>query len=195
MDGQTKRQCSNDIKKFISDMIQTNPNNRPTSNEAMMKAKKFFIKTYVKNTSVESVLNCFSNFPNFTSYFTNNQNEQKICEHEISRMVFSIIQSLKVNDEDQTQNELYNLRKSLEKEGLDIKADNIEISLGNFLSYFIGKLNTELNEIKGEQYKNISKDDKIKIYKILSKNYSFQQYSEEQAFNKIINAFIKKYHL
>ncbi len=192
MDGQTKRQCSNDIKKFISDMIQTNPNNRPTSNEAMMKAKKFFIKTYVKNTSVESVLNCFSNFPNFTSYFTNNQNEQKICEHEISRMVFSIIQSLKVNDEDQTQNELYNLRKSLEKEGLDIKADNIEISLGNFLSYFIGKLNTELNEIKGEQYINISKDDKIAIYKIQSKNYSFQQYSEEQAFNKIINAYYKK---
>ena len=95
----------------------------------------------------------------------------------IVRFAFDL-QSLKVNDEDQTQNELYNLRKSLEKEGLDIKADNIEISLGNFLSYFIGKLNTELNEIKGEQYINISKDDKIAIYKIQSKNYSFQQYSE-----------------
>ena len=97
MDGQTKRQCSNDIKKFISDMIQTNPNNRPTSNEAMMKAKKFFIKTYVKNTSVESVLNCFSNFPNFTSYFTNNQNEQSIKKNSKTNSKNYIIYSERSN--------------------------------------------------------------------------------------------------
>ena len=184
-----------DIKNFINKMIDKNPKKRPTSNEALMEAKKYFIKTYVKNTSIESAFNCFNNFENLVQFFSDNAAVNIIFNvgKEISKKVFSLIQSMKTNNIEQIQSELYDLRKSLENEGLDIKSDNIEISLGNFLTYFLRKLNTELNEINLLQNnKKVSDQEKIRRCKILSKNYDFSPNTEEENFIKIINTYNKK---
>ena len=130
-------------------MIDPDPKKRPTCYEAMNYAKNFFIKLYVKNSAIESAFYCFNNFPNFNNYFSDNNVINYICEFgkEISRNCFSIIQSMKCNNLIQVKSDLYELRKALEGEGLDIKSDNNEIDPGNFIIFFIRKLNSELNEI------------------------------------------------
>ncbi len=87
---------SKEIREFIGMMIQTNENARPSCYDAMLYAKDNFIKLYVKNTSVESVLNCFSNFPNVIQYFSNNVIINQIYELKktISNVCLSVIQTL-----------------------------------------------------------------------------------------------------
>ena len=184
---------SKEIRNFIELMIQKNENARPNCNEAMLYAKDNFIKLYVKNTSVESVLNCFSNFPNVIQYFSNNVIINQIYELKktISNVCFSVIQTTISNDIIQKKRNLYELRKTLEKEGLDVKSDNKEIEPGNFIIFFIRKLNSELNEIIRSN-NNISEKEEIKRYKILSRKYSFPPNDQENSFQIILDTYNKK---
>ena len=50
---------SKELNNLINRMINTNPNNRISSNEAYLIAKKNFIKKFLKNTAIEATLNCF----------------------------------------------------------------------------------------------------------------------------------------
>ena len=184
---------SKEIRNFIELMIQKNENARPNCNEAMLYAKDNFIKLYVKNTSVESVLNCFSNFPNVIQYFSNNVIINQIYELKktISNVCFSVIQTTISNDIIQKKRNLYELRKTLEKEGLNVKSDNKEIEPGNFIIFFIRKLNSELNEIIRTN-NNISEKEEIKRYKILSRKYSFPPNDQENSFQIILDTYNKK---
>ena len=184
---------SKEIRNFIGLMIQKNENERPNCNEAMLYAKDNFIKLYVKNTSVESVLNCFSNFPNVIQYFSNNVIINQIYELKktISNVCFSVIQTTISNDIIQKKRNLYELRKTLEKEGLNVKSDNKEIEPGNFIIFFIRKLNSELNEIIRTN-NNISEKEEIKRYKILSRKYSFPPNDQENSFLIILDTYNKK---
>ena len=184
---------SNEIISFIYTMIDNDENKRPTCNQLMSYAKVFFIKTYVKNSSVEAALFCFSNFQNFDQYFSNNDVVNYIYElkKEVSGACVSVIQSMKTNNENQKKRDLYELRKILEKEGLDIKSDNKEIDPGNFINFFISKLNSELNETVSDSNK-INDNEQIRRYKILSKNYSFPPGQEESSFNLILNTYNRK---
>ena len=159
----------------------------------MLYAKDNFIKLYVKNTSVESVLNCFSNFPNVIQYFSNNIIINQIYELKktISNVCFSVIQTTISNDIIQKKRNLYELRKTLEKEGLNVKSDNKEIEPGNFIIFFIRKLNSELNEIIRTN-NNISEKEEIKRYKILSRKYSFPPNDQENSFQIILDTYNKK---
>ena len=181
---------SNEIKNFILSMINEDENKRPTSNQLMSYARDCFIKYYVKNTSVESVFYCFSNFPNFNQYFSDNYVVEYIYDNkkEVSEVCVSIIQSMKTNNINQKKGDLYELRKSLEKEGLDIKSDNKEIDPGNLINFFIRKLNSELNEIVSDNNK-INDSEQKRRYKILSKNYCVPPGQEENNFNLIINTY------
>ena len=192
---------SKDIKYFIVRMIKPNPNERPTAKEAMLSARDYFIKTYLKNTSLEASFNCFNNFPNFNEFFTNNETANKIFESkkEIAQLCISIILSIKNKDDKQIKSELYDLRKLLIKEGLEIKSDNIEIDPNKFMIYFIEKLNTDLNIIEPKQQNNeinVNEDDnnseEIKLFKVLSKTYHFSPGKEKEFFELRINCYNRK---
>ena len=192
---------SKDIKDFIVRMIKPNPNERPTAKEAMLSARDYFIKTYLKNTSLEASFNCFNNFPNFNEFFTNNETANKIFESkkEIAQLCISIILSIKNKDDKQIKSELYDLRKLLIKEGLEIKSDNIEIDPNKFMIYFIEKLNTDLNIIEPKQQNNeinVNEDDnnseEIKLFKVLSKTYHFSPGKEKEFFELRINCYNRK---
>ena len=192
---------SKDIKDFILKMIKYNPNERPTAKEAMLRARDYFIKTYLKNTSLEASFNCFNNFPNFNEFFTNNETANKIFESkkEIAQLCISIILSIKNKDDKQIKSELYDLRKLLIKEGLEIKSDNIEIDPNKFMIYFIEKLNTDLNIIEPKQQNNeinVNEDDnnseEIKLFKVLSKTYHFSPGKEKEFFELRINCYNRK---
>ena len=86
---------------------------------------------------------------------------------------------------------LYKLRLIFEKEGLEIKNDNIEIDPGNFIIFFIKKLNSELNEkgsfLNRNKQRILSKEEQeneeIIRFKLLSKNYHFIPGNEHYYFN------------
>ena len=182
---------SKDIKDFILKMLKYNPDERPTSKEAMLIAREYFIKTYLKNTSLEASFNCFNNFPNFNKFFTDNETANEIFESkkEITQLCISIILSIKNKDDKQIKSDLYDLRKLLIKEGLKIKSDNIEVDPNKFIMYFIEKLNTDLNIIKPKPNNN-GVDNKL--YIILSKNYHFPPGKEKDFFELIINCYNRK---
>ena len=188
--------ASQEMHDFIVKMIDDDQNNRPTCDEALLEAKKYFIKYYLKNSSIESAINCLNNFKNVKDYFRNDKNADFICnkKNELSQLCLDI--SLVLDNDDNIQNNkqlkenLYNLREILIKDGLDIKNDNVEIDPGKFIIFFIKKLNSELNEIFGNLIEN--DNEQKKRFKILSRNYHFSQGTEKFNFNLRINNYNKK---
>ena len=179
---------SKELNNLIDKMIVINPKNRISSNDAYLIAKKYFIKKFLKNTAIEVILNCFYNFPNFTEYFSNNEYMEFLTDEkrEIGTNVFNIIQSLKDNRKDDTDNGLYELRKIMTRSGLKNIKDNEEIDPGKFISFFIKKLNSELNEINNIV---IDPNDK-KQYLYFVNTHLFNKGEEENVFhefNKIYN--------
>jgi serine/threonine protein kinase len=176
----------NELNNLIDAMIQKDPANRISSNKAYLTAKKYFIKNCVKNTAIEATLKCFYNFPNFTEYFCNNDYIGFLTDNkrEIGTFVFSIIQSLRDNKNEQFNELLYDLRSSMTKSGLNTSKDNEEIDPGKFISFFIKKLNTELNEII-EVNNNAPKD--LEQYKYFINNFIFRNGQEEKIFNDFFN--------
>ena len=65
---------SYELKKIIHLMIQKDVKQRPNSNDIYGLFKVNYIKKYVKNSGLCSVVQCLFNFPNFVNFFTN-QNE------------------------------------------------------------------------------------------------------------------------
>ena len=189
---------SNELNHLIDEMIQKDPKNRISSDDAYLTAKKYFIKNCVKNTTIEATLKCFYNFPNFKEYFCNNNYIGFLTDNkrEIGTFVFSIIQSLRNNKNDQLiidqLNELlYELRSSMTKSGLNISKDNEEIDPGKFISFFIKKLNTELNEII--EVDNNEDDPKyLEQYKYFTNRYMFRNGQEEKIFNDFFNIYSQK---
>ena len=52
-------------------MIERDPMKRYTSEQAYSIIKNIYIEKYVKNSAVNSSLNCFNSFKNFRDFFLN----------------------------------------------------------------------------------------------------------------------------
>ena len=181
---------SKELNDFIDKMIQNNENKRITSSQACSIAKKFFIQKFVRNSSIDAVLNCFNNFPNFNEYycFENNKFFLTNYKKEVCKGVYNVIQSLKGNNRDIIDNELYELRKSMVKTGLNIKNDNEEIDPAILISFLINKLNSDLNEIESSNNNNINNSNAGQ-YMILSSSFKFPKNISENIFNNFINSY------
>ena len=174
---------SKELNSLIDDMIQKDENKRIDSYKAYNIAKKYFIKKFVKNSAIEAVLKCFYNFPNFKNYFCQNNTIFFLTEHkrEIGTSVFNVIQAIKENKREDIEDSLYELRKSLTNKGLNVKKENIEIDPGQLISFFLKKLNSELNEIISTQQNNNNQ-----YLFIGDSSYRFMQGKEEEVFNQLI---------
>ena len=80
-------------------MIEIKPEKRPTSANIYGEFKNYYIKNYVKNSGLYSVVQCLFSFPNFEEYFTNEFKIGYIMETQypkkIALIMISLIQSLK----------------------------------------------------------------------------------------------------
>ena len=185
-----------EMEEFINKMIDDDHTKRPTTQEALSEATKYFIK-YYKNTSIESFFDCFNNFPNVKEYFHNNEEVNRFFEtkKEIAKMCSCIIMSMENNNDSeiiQKKENIYKLRHILAKEGFNIKADNIEIDPGIVIPFFIKKLNTELNKKSTQDIRKESKNEEITRFKLLSKRYHFTPGSEQYNFRLFINAYNRR---
>ena len=165
---------SYELNKIVDQMIEKDDRKRPSSEDAYIYIRKYFINKYVKNSSVNAVLHCFYCFPNFRNFFNDNRNkylylinqnnyaqaqDDEIDEvnHkvEIGNSIFNVIQSLNSNNKDQIDDCLYELRNSMTNAGLNAKDDK-EIEPGIFISFFLKILNSVLNEISMVDEKSLS---------------------------------------
>ena len=191
-DYYNKNIYSKELNDFIEKMIDKNSSYRISSNQAYSIAKKYFIQKFVKNSSVDAVLNCFNNFPNFNEFFSYEYKNIYLTDYkkEVSKGVYDVIKSLKENDRDNIDNALYELRKSLIKVGLDIKKDNEEIDPVILISFLINKLNSELNEITFTN-KNINNESEKEIM-VLNSSFKFSQFEANNIFNYFINSYTNR---
>ena len=143
---------SNELKNIIYLMIQKDMNQRPTSMNIYGLFKVNYIKRYVKNSGLCSVVQSLFNFPNFVTFFTKQDEISLIMNagfnKKISLIMISVIKSIK--DNNKIENNIYALRKILNEEGIKEK-DNEEISPLTALSFIINSLNYELNTIQNNQ--------------------------------------------
>lgn len=176
-----------------------------STKDAKALIKEMYIKSCVKNTSIESVFYCLNNFSNLKSYFyikigdlikEENINKNKIL---VKQFVNVIRRLNKLNPDEKTfslnlkkekiNDSLYELRKTLEKVGLYSKNDNTETNPENLIPFLLIKLNSELSEITIPKY-----IDDDKIYKILAQNIYFEDLENEKLIFKVyLNIFKEKF--
>jgi serine/threonine protein kinase len=166
---------SYELRDIIFQMIQIDKSNRATSGNVYTLFKKYYIKKYVKNSGIYSVVQCLFSFQNFKDYFTDSYQIPKIMDTKYSKklsfILLSIVQSIK--DKENVGENIYNLRKIMCEEGFDAK-DNIEISPLDCISFIINLLNYELNEKENVNYsenKTEVKGDEKKVYENFINTY------------------------
>ena len=111
---------SSDLLNIIFKMIESNQENRQNSNEIYIEFKKLYLKNYVKNSGIYSVIQCLFSFPNFKSCFSDNYNMQKIIDMKVNKkfvlIMINIIELIK--DKKSIQDEIYILRNYFYEEGI-----------------------------------------------------------------------------
>ena len=201
-----KNLYSQELNRIIDQMIEKDDKKRLTSEDSFYFIKKSFINKYVKNSSVDAVLNCFFQFPNFREFFFDNRNkslylnqptpdqddqnndfEQVNHKVEIGNSIFEVIQSLNSNNKDKIDDAMYELRNSITNAGLNAK-ENEEIDPGLFISFFLKILNSVLNEITMVDENSFNPDELM----MLSSTFKFNFGQEEQIFNQYLNTYNKK---
>ena len=183
-----KKIYSKELNNLLEGMLERDPDNRLSSFEAKSIAKKYYILKYLKNTSVEAVLRCFYEFPNFNGFFKN-LNEKCFNESkEITKKIYFVFKSFGENVKDKIDDSLYNLRSAMGKLGIiiDQKKDN-EIDPGTFIINLLSRLNSELNERCGP-FKDRTNEEFIKS----SKNYRFETGQEETFFNEYLEIYNRR---
>ena len=172
---------SYELRNIIYKMIQKNPNMRPTSSDINYEFKKYYIKLYSKNSGLYSLIQCLFSFPNFSNYFTDENQISFLFEtkypKKISLIMISLISSLR--DKKDIAENIYALRQILYEEGIREK-DNKEISPIKAINLILISLNNELNTLehrqdltnsKGYLAIQINQGDKIKKYKEFQELY------------------------
>ena len=141
---------SKELNDLLRKMLKYEPEDRISSFDAKALAKKYYIQKYVKNTSVESVLRCLYNFPNLNQYFRDLQENSLTEGKDAQKCIYYLFKYFGENNKDKIDDNLYELRKVVEKTGLQIRKKNIEIDPGILIFYLLSRLNSELNEIHGQ---------------------------------------------
>ena len=138
-------------------MLKENPDERPGSDDVYKYFKKQYIRKYVRNSSIYSIVQCLFNFPNFFDYFSDNKKIEKIYDMPYNKKISSILLEIKNNTDNlfELEDSAYILRKAiLENENINIK-DNVEVNPLQVINSILNSLYYELNEIPKEQNENI----------------------------------------
>ena len=117
---QNDNKYSNELKEIIFQMIQINPNQRLSSMEINLRFKEYYIKKYVKNTGLISLVQCLFSFPNFQDYFNDQRKISKIMETSYQKKVAlnMISISIALKDKKNFYSNVHNLREFLYEEGI-----------------------------------------------------------------------------
>jgi serine/threonine protein kinase len=152
--------CNNysyELRDIIFQMIQIDKSNRATSGNVYTLFKKYYLKKYVKNSGIYSMVQCLFSYQNIKDYFTDSYQIPKIMDTKYSKklsfILLSIVQSIK--DKENVGENIYNLRKIICEEGFDVlkvertsndcNSTDISFERFHFISFKINYLTRQNN--------------------------------------------------
>ena len=142
-----------ELRYIIYNMLNIDPNKRPDSSEVFKYFTKQYIKKYVANTSVCSVVQCLFSFPNFFNYFSNNILIMIASETPYAKEIFFLLNSIKISTDNNSNNldellkNAYILKKNIISGEKSKIKDNVELSPVEVINYILNALYYELNII------------------------------------------------
>ena len=151
-----------ELRKIIYNMLIPNFNQRPNSSDVYKHFKKQYIKKYVANTSVCSVVQCLFSFPNFVNYFFDNNDISLAFQTPYKKEIFPLLYSIKnnINNLDDLLEKAFVLKKELLKGENKIK-DNVEIPPDEVINSILNALYYELNIITPNNKMNYPRNKNI----------------------------------
>ena len=176
---------SKQLLDIINNMIELNPEKRYSAEKIRELVRKEYIKTFVKTSSLSSVLRCFYALPQLTNFFFTNQNN--INNNASSYIITKGYMDAIINIHNNINNKFNEFKEILATENPKLNTDD-EIDPRFIVALLLEKLHKELNQIKKN---NINEDQYIVTYKEDKSNKSdmierFVKHFSEN-FNSIIS--------
>ena len=151
---ENKNYYSKELNDIIELMIEVNPEKRPTAEEICYMVRKEYIKTFLKTSSLSSVVRCFYSLSSFTKFFLKQQNIINDCNtsKRVSQGCLDMINKIQNN----INNKFNEFKEILATENPKLNTEE-EIDPRFIVAFLLEKMHKELNitkkiENKEEQY-------------------------------------------
>ena len=188
-----KNDYSKELADFIAKMIEKEPLNRPTSEEAYKNLRNIYLNKYSNKTGIISCLRCLNSFPNINTDYTYLLKTKQIKEEnkpilndfvKFIELMHDLKQSYNNSENDYGEKKLeelhlfiYDFLEKLHKRGCINLNEYKDISLKDFLFILFSLIeresnipflnaNINLNEIKKKVNKDSIKGEDPEIIKI-----------------------------
>ena len=177
---------SNQLITIINKMIELEPKKRPDSEQLCEMVKKEYIKTFLKTSSISSVVRCMYSLPRLTNVFFKNKNN--ICDNSVSRPISKGYLDIILNISNNINNKFNEFKEVLATEYPRLNSDD-EIDPKFIVGLLLEKMHKELN--KPKQIKN------NEIQYIMNSAFNGQdedQSNKNEMIQKFVNNFVENFN-
>ena len=142
---ENKNIYSKQLNNIINLMIALNPNKRPSSEEICQMVKDEYIKTFLKTSSLSSVVRCLYSLPRLNKVFLKHQNiiNDNSSSKRISQGFLDMIFKIQNN----INNKFNQFKEILATENPKLNSDD-EIDPRFIVAFLLEKMHKELNKTK-----------------------------------------------
>ena len=176
---ENKNFYSQQLKNIIYEMIERDPDKRPTSQEICDKVRNEYIKTFLKTSSLSSVIRCMYSLPNLTRYFYKYQNNID-NNNRIAKGYCDMISKIKKN----INNKFNEFKEILATVNPKLNSDD-EIDPKFIVAFLLEKMHKELNQVK-----KIKQDENQYI---ITSTFNGQDEDKTNK-NEMIEKFVKQFY-
>ena len=133
------------LNKIINLMIEVKPEKRLTSEEICNMVRNEYIKTFLKTSSLSSVVRCFYSLPSLTKVFLKHQNA--INENTSSKRITKGYLDMIFKIQNNINNKFNEFKEILATENPKLNTDD-EIDPRFIVAFLLEKMHKELNKIR-----------------------------------------------
>ena len=185
---QNKNYYSQQLTNLIYNMIEINPAKRKSAEEICEFVKKEYIKTFLKTSSLSSVVRCLYSLPKLSHIFLKNQ--QNINNNASTQIITKGYLDAIINIQNNINNKFNEFKEVLATENPKLNTDD-EIDPKFIVALLLEKMHKELNKIKKidkneEKYIISYEEDKSNKSEMIDK---FVKHFTENFNSPISNAF------
>ena len=185
-----KKENSNFYSKqliyIINRMIELDPKKRPDSEQLCEMVKNEYIKTFLKTSSISSVVRCMYSLPRLTNVFFKNKNN--ICDISVSRPISKGYLDIILNISNNINNKFNEFKEVLATEYPRLNSDD-EIDPKFIVGLLLEKMHKELNKPR-----QIKRDE---IQYIMTSAFNGQdedQSNKNEMIQKFVNNFVENFN-
>ena len=176
---ENKNYYSKQLLNIINNMTDLNPEKRMSADQIRELVRKEYIKTFLKTSSLSSVVRCLYSLPSLTNYFLKNQNKYKSSSLTITKGYLDAILNIRQN----INNKFNEFKEILATENPKLNTDD-EIEPRFIVALLLEKLHKELNRIK----ENKNNEDQYII------TYNEDKSNKSEMIERFVNHFTENFN-